>query len=42
MEIIITGVIAVVAIYILHKNIKKKSSGSCGCGNCSSKSCKTK
>lgn len=36
-EIVVTGVIGIAAIYILYKNIKKKSSGGCGCGNCNSK-----
>ncbi|MCB2289661.1 FeoB-associated Cys-rich membrane protein [Clostridium sp. CS001] len=33
MEIIIVGVIVVLAGYILYKNIKKQASGDCGCGN---------
>ncbi|MEW9096252.1 MAG: FeoB-associated Cys-rich membrane protein [Clostridiaceae bacterium] len=36
MQIVITAVIALSAIYILYKNIKKKSSGGCSCGSCSS------
>ncbi|MBU5484855.1 FeoB-associated Cys-rich membrane protein [Clostridium sp. MSJ-11] len=35
-EIVITAVIAFSAIYILYRNIKKKSSGGCSCGSCSS------
>lgn len=40
-EIIITAVIAVLAVSIFLKNMKKKSSGCCDCGNCpqSTKSC---
>jgi NAD-dependent dihydropyrimidine dehydrogenase PreA subunit len=36
MEILITIVIAVLAAYILFKNLKKKSKG-CNCGSCTSK-----
>lgn len=35
-QIIITGIIAFAAVYILYKNIKKKSSGGCHCDSCSS------
>ena len=34
-EVIVTIIIASVAVYILYKNIKKKSSGKCDCGSCS-------
>lgn len=37
MEVAITLVIIVAAVFIIYKNIKQKSSGSCSCGNCSSK-----
>nr|WP_207670941.1 FeoB-associated Cys-rich membrane protein [Caloramator sp. E03] len=36
MERIITIIIIITAIYILYKNIKKKSSGSCDCSSCTS------
>lgn len=36
-EILITALIAIFAVYILGKNIKKKASGGgCDCGSCSS------
>ncbi|HHV73200.1 MAG TPA: FeoB-associated Cys-rich membrane protein [Thermoanaerobacterium sp.] len=35
-EIIITSIIVVSAIFILYKNIKKSTSGQCNCGSCSS------
>lgn len=34
MEIIIATVIILLAIYILAKNIKKKTSGQCDCSSC--------
>ncbi|EPY6472417.1 FeoB-associated Cys-rich membrane protein [Clostridium sporogenes] len=34
MEIIIAIVIILLAIYILAKNIKKKTSGQCDCSSC--------
>lgn len=36
LEKIIAGIIVIVAIYFLYKNFKKKSSGQCNCGSCSS------
>lgn len=36
MEILITIIIAILAIFILFKNLKKKSKG-CNCGSCTSK-----
>lgn len=36
MEIIITGIIVVFAIFILVRSAKKKASGQCDCGSCSS------
>ncbi len=35
-EILIAGILVASASYILYKNIKKKSSGGCDCGSCSS------
>ncbi|MCT8977672.1 FeoB-associated Cys-rich membrane protein [Clostridium sp. CX1] len=35
-EIIITSIIVVSAAYILYKNVKKKASGDCSCGSCTS------
>ncbi len=35
MEILITIIIVVLAIFILFKNLKKKSKG-CNCGSCTS------
>ncbi|AFK85118.1 MULTISPECIES: FeoB-associated Cys-rich membrane protein [Thermoanaerobacterium] len=35
-EIIITSIIVVSAVFILYKNIKKSTSGQCNCGSCSS------
>ncbi|AYD40378.1 FeoB-associated Cys-rich membrane protein [Clostridium fermenticellae] len=39
LEILITIILAVSAIYILYKNLKKQASGKCdcNCGCCSSK-----
>ena len=34
-QIIVTGVIALSAVYILYKSMKKKSTGGCDCGSCS-------
>ncbi|MBU5315015.1 FeoB-associated Cys-rich membrane protein [Clostridium bornimense] len=36
MEILIGGLIVLLAVYILYSNIKKSKSG-CNCSNCSSK-----
>lgn len=38
MEILITIGIALLAIFIIYKNIKTSSKGKCNCGSCS-KSC---
>ncbi|EET86012.1 conserved hypothetical protein [Clostridium carboxidivorans P7] len=35
-EILVTVVLVAFAARILYKNIKKKSSGGCDCGSCSS------
>lgn len=35
-EILIAIILAASAAYILYKNIKKKASGNCDCGSCSS------
>ncbi|MBC2580142.1 FeoB-associated Cys-rich membrane protein [Clostridium sp. DJ247] len=35
-EITITAVIVLSAVYIFYKNLKKKASGKCDCGSCSS------
>ncbi|MGL5414058.1 MAG: FeoB-associated Cys-rich membrane protein [Clostridium sp.] len=37
-EIIITGLIVIVAAFIIYKNVKKSSKGGCNCGDCH-KSC---
>ncbi|WP_394371310.1 FeoB-associated Cys-rich membrane protein [Clostridium celatum] len=37
LEIIITALLLVAAVYILFKNVKKSSKGNCNCGSCSSK-----
>ncbi|MDS0524735.1 FeoB-associated Cys-rich membrane protein [Clostridium sp. SHJSY1] len=37
MEILITGVIIVAAIFIISKNIKSSSKGKCNCSDCSKK-----
>ena len=36
LEILITALIAITAIYIVYKNISKSSTGECNCGSCSS------
>lgn len=36
MEILITVLIALLASFIIYKNIKKSSKGNCNCGSCSS------
>lgn len=36
LQVIITVGIIAFAIYLLAKNIKKKASGQCDCGSCSS------
>lgn len=36
LEIIITSLIVIFAIFIFYKNLKKKASGKCDCGSCSS------
>ena len=36
MEILATIVIALLASFIIYKNIKKSSKGGCNCGSCSS------
>jgi ferrous iron transport protein B len=35
-QIIITVAIIAFAVYLLYKNVKKKASGQCDCGSCSS------
>lgn len=35
-EIIITSLIVIFAVVIFYKNIKKKATGKCDCGSCSS------
>lgn len=35
-EILVTIILAAFAAHILYKNIKKKASGGCDCGSCSS------
>lgn len=35
LQIILTSVIVLSAVYILYKNIKNKSQGKCDCGSCS-------
>ena len=35
LEIIITLILVVSAGFMLYKNIKKKASGNCNCGSCS-------
>jgi ferrous iron transport protein B len=35
-EILVASILAVSATYMLYKNIKKKASGGCDCGSCSS------
>lgn len=37
MEVAITMVIVVAAVFIIYKSVKSKASGDCGCGSCSSK-----
>ncbi|MCI1967628.1 MAG: FeoB-associated Cys-rich membrane protein [Clostridium luticellarii] len=37
MEIIITALVVIAAVYILYKNLKKKSRGKCDC--CSDVNC---
>lgn len=34
-EILITLILVAVSAFILYKNIKKKASGNCDCGSCS-------
>lgn len=41
MEILITIAIALVAVYIIYRNIKKSSKGECTCSTCS-KNCPIK
>ncbi|WP_084284219.1 FeoB-associated Cys-rich membrane protein [Clostridium lundense] len=36
LQIVITSVIVISAVYILYKNIKNKATGKCDCGSCSS------
>lgn len=36
LQIILTSVIVLTAVYILYTNIKNKSQGKCDCGSCSS------
>ena len=36
LELILTSGIVILAIFILYKNIKRKSQGKCDCGSCSS------
>ncbi|WP_374118966.1 FeoB-associated Cys-rich membrane protein [Clostridium sp. OS1-26] len=35
-EIIVTSIIVIAAVCIFYRNLKKKGSGSCDCGSCSS------
>ena len=35
MEILITALIIITAIYIIYRNISKSSKGECNCGSCS-------
>lgn len=35
-EIVVTSIIVASSAYILYKNIKKKATGGCDCGSCSS------
>ena len=37
LEILITIILVASAAFILFKNIKKKASGKCDCGSCSSR-----
>ncbi|ADK15227.1 MULTISPECIES: FeoB-associated Cys-rich membrane protein [Clostridium] len=39
LEIIVTTIIAVTALYILYKNIKNKAKGKCDCGSCAGSKC---
>ncbi|MBW6411247.1 FeoB-associated Cys-rich membrane protein [Clostridium sp. YB-6] len=41
MEILVTIIIFIFAIYIIFKNIKNSSKGKCNCGSCS-KHCPTR
>ncbi|WP_206427361.1 FeoB-associated Cys-rich membrane protein [Clostridium rectalis] len=36
LQVIITTIIVIAAIYILYNNIKRKISGKCDCSSCSS------
>ena len=36
MEIFITILIILIAVFIIYKNIRKSSKGYCNCGSCSS------
>lgn len=37
LELLITTFIVLLSVYIIYKNLKKKSSGKCDCGSCSAK-----
>lgn len=35
-EILISGIIILAAVYILYRSVKRKAQGKCDCGSCSS------
>ncbi|WP_297634418.1 FeoB-associated Cys-rich membrane protein [uncultured Clostridium sp.] len=42
LEIMITALIVILAIFIIYKNIKKEAKGGCNCSGCSKSSCSSR